>query len=279
LDAIVNSSPLVRLPVSVIIPAYRASATLPRAIVSVAAQTQWPQEIIVVDDASGDDTVATAQTLAAHHPGGWIRIIVQPNNQGAGHARNVGWAAAQGEYIAFLDADDTWHPKKLEIQYAYMQAHTEVDLCGHRHATHTPTAAVSLEPQSHDFATPCQGQPIDRLGMLMKNPFITPSVMLRRKLTQRFREGQRYMEDHALWMQILLEGGRVTWLDATLATIHKPAYGMSGLSSHMWAMEKAELYNYVVLVKKNCLNPIVGSMLMLFSLAKFIRRTLIWLAR
>jgi glycosyltransferase involved in cell wall biosynthesis len=97
--------------VSVIVPAFNAEATLGDALRSALAQTYEPVEIIVVDDGSTDGTAA----LAERFPG--ITLIRRPNG-GIAAARNTGIAAARGEWLAPLDADDLWHPAKLEKQVA-----------------------------------------------------------------------------------------------------------------------------------------------------------------
>ncbi|MBE3602978.1 glycosyltransferase family 2 protein [bacterium] len=93
--------------VSTIIPVYNGAATIARAIDSALAQDFDGQEIIVVNDGSTDDT---AGELARY--GDRIRVINKPNG-GAASARNAGVSVASADYIAFLDADDTWLPEKL----------------------------------------------------------------------------------------------------------------------------------------------------------------------
>ena len=112
--------------VSVVIPTYNYARYLPEAIDSALAQTHAPLEVIVVDDGSIDDTPGV---LAAY--GDRIRVIRQAN-RGAGAARNTGIAAARGEYVAFLDADDVWLPRKLELQMARFEADPGLGLvhCG-----------------------------------------------------------------------------------------------------------------------------------------------------
>ena len=97
--------------VSVVIPAFNALGTIDRAIRSALAQTLPPHEVIVVDDGSPDDTAAH---VARHYPES-VRLLRQ-ENAGPGIARNTGAAAATGEWLAFLDADDAWLPTKLERQ-------------------------------------------------------------------------------------------------------------------------------------------------------------------
>ena len=119
------------VPVSVIVPCYCCAATIETAIESVARQTARPAEVILVDDASGDDTVAALRRLHHRHGADWMKVIRQEQNGGPSVARNAGWAMATQPYLAFLDADDSWHPRKVELQYGWMAAHPEVALTGH----------------------------------------------------------------------------------------------------------------------------------------------------
>jgi|GEM_PF-768452 len=95
---------------SVIIPTYNRESQVPDAVRSALEQTLKPFEIIVIDDGSTD---RTADALAAF--GSAIRYI-KTENGGVSAARNRGILEAKGEWIAFLDSDDTWHPSKLERQ-------------------------------------------------------------------------------------------------------------------------------------------------------------------
>ncbi|HWB49855.1 MAG TPA: glycosyltransferase family A protein [Stellaceae bacterium] len=111
------AEPLVSPLVSVVVPVYNRAHLVGRAIASVLAQTYRNIEIIVVDDASTDALAAAlAQTP---HPR--LRRVVHPRNRGAAAARNTGVAAAAGDYVAFLDSDDVWYPRKLAVQVAAMQ--------------------------------------------------------------------------------------------------------------------------------------------------------------
>jgi succinoglycan biosynthesis protein ExoO/succinoglycan biosynthesis protein ExoU len=96
--------------VSVIVAAYNAAATIDRALCSALAQTERDLEILVIDDASTDATAA----IVAARGDPRIRLLAAPVNGGPGAARNLGLAAAQGEWIAILDADDRFRPGRLE---------------------------------------------------------------------------------------------------------------------------------------------------------------------
>ncbi len=106
--------------ISVVIPAYNAGKYVGRAIDSVLAQNRAADEIIVVDDGSTDDT---AEVVGGY--GERVRLIRQAN-AGASAARNAGIEAASGEWIAFLDADDEWLPKKLAIQCKHLERNPDL---------------------------------------------------------------------------------------------------------------------------------------------------------
>jgi glycosyltransferase involved in cell wall biosynthesis len=110
--------------VSVVIPTYNYARYLGEAIDSALGQTLPPLEVTVVDDGSTDDT---PQVLAAY--GDRIRVLRQ-KNAGVAIARNSGIAAARGEYVAFLDADDVWLPRKLELQMPLFDGSVGLVHCG-----------------------------------------------------------------------------------------------------------------------------------------------------
>ncbi len=105
--------------VSVVVPVYNGARFLTFALQSVFDQDYRPLEVIVVDDGSIDDSVNIARSFQE------VRYVHQ-SNQGASAARNAGVAAAQGELIAFLDADDIWTANKLSVQTHHLLEHPEV---------------------------------------------------------------------------------------------------------------------------------------------------------
>jgi glycosyltransferase involved in cell wall biosynthesis len=256
--------------VSVVIPCFCCAKTIERTVVSIAQQTQKPAEVILIDDASYDNTLVVLQNLAKQYFG-WIKVIALPENQGASNARNVGWATATQPYIAFLDADDAWHPMKIEIQYAYMSEHAEVMLCGHGHRFIKQTNAFPdwRVSESND-------QRFHKWSWLLSNKFVTPSVMVRRDVHQRFSHGQRYMEDHRLWLEFVYSGLLVTKLSVELVAIYKGLFGEMGLSAQLWPMEKGELSNYRYLYDNDRINLPQWLSLSAYSLLKFARRLVIY---
>lgn len=106
-------------PVSVVIPVFNGEPFLAQAIETVLAQTLPPAEIILVDDGSTD----AGPAIAGSFPG--VRLIRQSHAGGAA-ARNAGISAARSDLVAFLDQDDLWAPRKLELQVARMSAAREL---------------------------------------------------------------------------------------------------------------------------------------------------------
>jgi glycosyltransferase involved in cell wall biosynthesis len=98
--------------VSVIIPAYNRAETITTAIRSVQAQSIGDWELLVVDDASTDNTVAVVESILDPR----IRLLRQTTNGGPSVARQTGVDAASGEFVALLDSDDEWLPEKLAKQ-------------------------------------------------------------------------------------------------------------------------------------------------------------------
>jgi glycosyltransferase involved in cell wall biosynthesis len=105
--------------ISVVIPAYNAAKTIGMTLDSVLAQTMVPYEILVFDDGSMDDTPAILESYKSR-----IKVFSR-SNQGVAHARNVLCMQAQGDVLAFLDADDIWHPRYLEVQSKSIQEHPD----------------------------------------------------------------------------------------------------------------------------------------------------------
>lgn len=105
--------------VSIIIPTYNTEKFIGATLQSVQNQTYQNWEMILVDDASTDDTVKIIQDFAANDHR--IKLSVLPKNSGNGYARNVALEKATGKYIAYLDADDLWFPTKLEKQIQFLK--------------------------------------------------------------------------------------------------------------------------------------------------------------
>lgn len=238
-----------RAPVSVVVPCFRCMATIDDAIASVVAQTLPPAEVLLVEDGSGDGTLAALQRIAAAHEDGWIKVIALADNGGPSRARNLAWEQATQPYIAFLDADDTWGPHKLELQMAALEADPSIALIAHRMIV-CPRGTPVPELQG-----PSRTQIIGRGRVLFHNPFPTASVVLRRDLPFRFDPEVWYSEDYLLWSQILFSGHRCAKIDQVLAIWNKRNPGEHGLSDNFMAVHRARRIMRRRLMREGFISP------------------------
>lgn len=257
------------LPVSVVIPCYKCKETISRAVASVEAQMGAPVEVIIVDDASDDGTLSFLEKLRASYAPGWIRIVKLGQNEGPGGARNAGWREATQPYIAFLDADDSWHPLKLHHQIAWMEQNPDVVLTGH--------PCPLFEKYAVEMAIPknITAWQVRREDILRSNVFPTRSVVLRRDIPFRFNPEKRFCEDYLLWMQIVLSGLPAWRMDAPLGFVHKHIFAESGLSRNLWKMEKGELDAYRCIWVSGLIELPHFVMVCAVSLVKYVRRLFI----
>lgn len=176
--------------VSVIIPTYNSGPLVVEAVESALAQTAPPHEVIVVDDGSTDDT---ADRLTRF--GDRIRYVRQTNARVAA-ARNNGVRTATGDAVAFLDADDVWHPEKLARQVAALDADPDLGLVG-----------TDVFPWPGGLPDPPVASAVTRYttdAMLPNNPITTSSVLVRRAVLDRAGEFDRQLfgpEDYDLWLR------------------------------------------------------------------------------
>lgn len=224
--------------VSVIIPCYCCSNTIERAVDSVARQTLRPAEVILVEDDSGDGTLEKLKELQQQYGKEWIKVVALESNSGPSIARNTGWNLASQDFIAFLDADESWHPEKIAIQYSWMIANPQVCLSGHG-------SYLVLPQYNHlDKLTQLRFDLIGKQEVLTFNPFDTSSVMLKRNMSNRFAPQIKYAEDHFLWMEIYLDNqSEYSMYRLNVCTTHIVKYS-SGLSSNKLAMRIGGIKNY-----------------------------------
>lgn len=257
-----------KAPVSVIIPCFRCERTIARAVESVIGQTLSPMEILLIEDYSGDqgNTLDALYSLQQKYKDGAIKVIPLDRNSGAAVARNRGWDEAAQPYIAFLDADDAWHPRKLEIQYKWLEAHPEVAFCGHLIEVVSSISKIGKPIGAISF------RKIKRNEWLFSCRFSTISVMMRRDLPFRFTLGKRYAEDYLLWLRIALNGHDAWRLEVPLAFCFKPLYGSGGLTNNLWEAEIGVLDTYKRICQDELISYVSYYGLALFSLLKYLRR-------
>jgi GT2 family glycosyltransferase len=197
---------------SVVIPAFNAEATVASSVASVLRQTRTDLEVIVVDDGSTDATVAAVDRIAD----GRLRVISQ-SKQGVSAARNAGIDAARGRYIAFLDSDDLWLPRYLELSAEAVAPRTNPGF--------VYTDAYAFDPVTGKVGRrgmvgrrPPVPPPSDRdafvLELLERN-FVHVSTSVPREVLEDvggFDPDSAMAEDYALWLRIIVRGYDAAWV-------------------------------------------------------------------
>jgi hypothetical protein len=240
--------------ISVVIPCFNSATTIERVLRSVEHQTAKPHEVLVVDDSSSDNTVAIIE-LYARSSSLNIHVIKQNVNGGPSVARNAAWNVAAGEFIAFLDADDQWHPQKLELQLSAMLA--------------SPTCVMSFH--DHLFGSSEQFESLP-FAPITSQATLRNYLLRNRSITERFQSTKRYAEDYLLWMTIIASHGSALHIHATLAHCSNPGYGGSGQSGRLWKMERSELSGFVSLWRSGALSLLTLVAVSIWSIAKYLLR-------
>lgn len=250
--------------VTVIIPCFNAEKTIERAVNSVLNQTLLPKKIFLIDDCSIDNTLNIAMGLASNSSV-HIEVISLTENKGPSYARNIAWDLVTSDYIAFLDADDTWHPKKVLYQYNFMLEKKDCIISGHK-----------MLFKESNIKSDIIFENISLSQLLYKNLFPTPSVMLKTSIDLRFDIKKKYSEDYLLWLLIVAKYPLSAYYSASnLASLQKPSYGFSGLSSNLWLMQQGELDNFKKLHEDQYLSFIKYLYISMFSYMKFFRRVIL----
>lgn len=181
--------------VSVVVPYYRASRTVHRAVASAFRQTIPPCEVLIVDDGSNDDLSGLLQEF-----GSKVILIHKPNG-GPASARNAGIEIANGDWIGFLDADDYWEPCKLERQLAFSEG---ADVVGSRFFVEYPgqPRSLGMVPDTSVFGRLMDLRGRDAFSAAMN--FWTSSLIVRRSALadERFVPGLEPAEDRDLWVRL-----------------------------------------------------------------------------
>lgn len=188
-----ESTPLV----SVIMPAYNAEKYIEQAIRSVQKQTVRSWELIVVDDRSTDKTAEQIRRLAAED----MRIIpvYSETNHGAAESRNIALRQCRGEFVALLDADDVWHPQKLERELERARK-TDADIV-------YSSYAMIDEQGTRCFSDFIVEESTDLQSMLNCNTIGCSTVLMKAKvLEKRPFVTDFYHEDYVMWLSLLKAG-------------------------------------------------------------------------
>ena len=249
---------------SIVIPVYNKHKHIAATLRSVFAQTFADFEVIVINDGSTDDSESEVLQFDDSR-----LVYVKTENRGVSQARNLGIEKATGDYIAFLDADDAWHPRKLEIQVTWMEAHPEITMTG------TQTTVIGRLQEAPIRLPPLAARKLSFNHMLIINSMPTRSVVVRSNLPHRFLSGKRYSEDYLLWLSAIADGHQAFLLEVPLAYSFKRDFGAGGLSAHLWKFHCEVLDTYNRLYHAGYINRATHKFLEVYSLVKLLRRWLL----
>lgn len=257
------------LPISAIIPCYQSAETIKRAVDSIWMQSNIPAQIILIDDASRDGSLEVLHGLQQDYPSLNILVEELKLNGGPGLARNRGWELATQPWLAFLDADDAWHPRKIQLQWEFICANPKAALVG----TLTKEISPSVEVSDTALSSLLHAVKITFIDMIISCRFYTRTVMLRRDIPYRFSD-RRYTEDYLLWLEIILSDLDAYVIQEDLAFSFRPEFSGGGYSAHLWKHEKRELNAWHYLYRKKKISLSVLLIAISWSYAKYLRRVM-----
>ncbi|MGU8573755.1 glycosyltransferase family 2 protein [Clostridium perfringens] len=194
--------------VSIITPMYNSQKYIEEMLKSVINQSYSNWELIIVDDCSIDDSCKIVEKYSKFDKR--IKLIKQKKNKGPAESRNIAIKISKGRYIAFLDSDDLWHKKKLEVQINYMLDKSIALTC------------TSYEMVSEDFSKSYGifrvKNKIKYSDMLKKNYFSCDTVVVDKyKVNNIFMENFEKHEDYVTWLKYLKETEFAYGIDKVLA--------------------------------------------------------------
>ena len=219
------------------------------AINSVFAQTYSNYEIIVVDGGSKDGTLEILKVLGAK-----IKLVHQ-TDKGVANARNRGIKEASGQLIAFLDSDDLWLPKKLELQVNYLQSHPEIGLL------HTGYKVVNTEGNLLGSNLLISERLVDHQEFaaleLISNRIGLLTVCLRRSILadyNLFDPTMRAAEDWNAWVHLIVSGSKIAYLPEILSVYKTHSLSLSFSPASIHLVEDA-IHNWILEQPLSFLHP------------------------
>lgn len=212
--------------VSIIMPMYNAEKYIASSIESVLSQTYALWELIVIDDCSSDKSLNIVKVYAKKHKK--IKLLCLKKNQGVAQARNEGIKMACGRYIAFLDSDDVWLPKKLEHQIEFMyKKQAAISYTQYRQFTNNIDSCGKLIDVN---------EKINYQNLLKGNIIGCLTVMIDRNFVTEIHMPSERHEDYITWLNILKKNVYAYGLKQDLARYRKSLNSLSGnkFKSLLW---------------------------------------------
>ena len=192
MDSSLNTSPKI----TVLLPVYNCELYVQTAVESILNQTFTDFELLVIDDASTDATVAIIKKIDDSR----IQLIEKPINSGYTHSLNYGLQIAKGQYIARMDGDDISYPERFAQQIAYLESHPGVVVCG---------TTYKIVGNDKRITLPIHTEAI-KIELLWGNCISHPSVMMRKSVLDQYAiqydSTKEPAEDYHLWIELLHYG-------------------------------------------------------------------------
>ncbi len=224
--------------ISAVIPVYNNPEQTVWAVRSILDQSVQVKEIILVDDRSSAQSFQTLndsiENLGATVP---IHIERLEQNSGPGQARHCGAQLAKGGYVAFLDADDLWHSRKVECVLSVI-SELNADLIGHARGWCLDASPLDFQP------LPDSPKRIElrRIDFFKRNPIPTSSIVVRTELARMmFRFGGRRSEDYMALVLAAMKAQKMAFLKAPLCLARKPPFGVAGEGANQLSIYYASL--------------------------------------
>ena len=228
--------------VSVVIPTLNRCHTLKRALESVYAQSRQPDEVIVVDDGSTDNT---ADLIQEQFP---QVCFIRQDNKGVSNARNTGLGRAEGEWIAFLDSDDEWLPNKLELQFSAAGQYRDIKII---HSNEIWIRGGKRVNQMNKHAKYGGEIFLKCLPLCVISP---SAVLIHHSVFQQvgvFDESLPACEDYDLWLRACARF-KVHYIDEPL--IYKYGGHSDQLSQKYWGMDRFRIQALEKIIKSGTLS-------------------------
>lgn len=245
---------------TIVIPVYNSSVTIYKVLNSVKSQTLTDYEVVIVNDGSIDDSAEIIEGFITSNPHLKIRMI-STENKGVSKARNLGIRSSSSDYIALLDSDDIWHPQKLELVSLVLD--DEYSFFGHS-STLNDFSKFHIDLKNINFKV------YGFKDFILKNRFVTPSVIFKNDGTFFFDETMTHTEDHDLWLRMSYKK-KALFLDIPLVKLNRPVLSSGGASSSKWKMRKGEIKMYLKATKYSLFCRLTFPFLVIFSISKYLK--------
>ena len=218
---------------SIIIPVFNSSESIVNSLESVKAQVYQPIEVIIVDDASTDNSLELINNFCSHDSKfKWV-IVPLKFNCGVSYCRNIGLKKSTGDYIAFLDSDDVWHENKLKLISVLIDEYKPT-LLGHNYSDRD----FKITDPFYDSNKLVK---ISIFKLLFRNIFQTSCVAIQNNNNFFFNEGMSFCEDYDLFLNITYLKENTFYYDETLTKLGRPQLTKGGLSEKKIKMRFGEI--------------------------------------